>query len=71
MKVVRENRNLRFVGLPTSAEGIQRLPSELTISIEYTTDDGNDNILRKAISLDNVVIPMIVDALAKASESKA
>ena len=61
MKAVREGRTIRITGLPATVEGLS-IPSELSIYVNYT-DEGDAGALRKAIALDELIIPKIVKAL--------
>lgn len=60
------SRRIQVTGLPTEIhigrQEISRLPTELSIVINYTSDDPHLT-LDKAICLDHVVIPAIVEAL--------
>ena len=53
------SRRLELTGLPDTVAGISGMPTEMTIDIRYV-GDSNGTL---AISLDNVVIPAIIDAL--------
>jgi hypothetical protein len=59
VQVRREGRTLHFTGLPV--EGQSRL-TEVSVSLRYVEGEDGDR-LGRAITLDNVIIPLIVKAL--------
>lgn len=66
MKVERDGRRLRFSELPERADGLRMLP-ELEVYVEYAEEPRGAGTLRKALTLDNVVMPAIVAALEEMS----
>ena len=61
MKCERQNRRLVISDLPPTIEGL-KIPRRVTIDVDYG-DDNESTPLRKALVLDNVILPAIVAAL--------
>lgn len=76
MKATRNpgERTITITGIPTSLEdghrpALKNLPDTLKISITYVVGP-NETVLDKAISLDNIVLPAIVEALNRRTRKK-
>lgn len=63
-------RTITITEIPTVRENLKNLPDTLKISINYVSGP-NESILDKAISLDGIVIPAIVEALNRKTRKKA
>lgn len=59
-KTTEHNRTIRLTEIPDPDD--KRLLPELTITINYIQGDGVP-ILDKAVTLDSVVIPLIIEAI--------
>lgn len=62
MKVAREGRRLIVTEIGPHPDGFE-LPDKLTVAINYTPGDENVSPLDKALALDGVILPAIMQAL--------
>lgn len=68
MKATREpgSRTIKITDMSGIVGDFDKMPTELEITVNYVTVENEGGAVPKAITLDNKVIPIIVDALNKA-----